>query len=171
MHPTHQTQLTLVPHHDCCIRMQQPSGSLCASCTSYLEQLFCIDLPPCILHCMLPSSVQRVHSCIPLFTLTLLPCHSFISQSPVKVADLPQSSFAAFPDLTAVGFFMSSTHPFRSNAHTVTLYKLLGSNPASSSFCHNLLPRPPHPFKVIRLTSTLLPHATSYSYPSLAYRT
>jgi len=151
--------------------MQQPSGSLCTSCTSYLEQLFCIDLTPCILHCMLPSSVQRVHSCIPLITLTLLPCHSFISQSPVKVADLPQSSFAVFPDLTAVGFFMSSTYPSRSNAHTVTLHKLLGPNPASFSFCHNLLPRPPHPFKVIRLTSTLLPHATSYSCPSLAYRT
>ncbi|KAI0284652.1 hypothetical protein BGY98DRAFT_527886 [Russula aff. rugulosa BPL654] len=152
---------TTVPHPNCSLSACGPPRTLCTSCTSCLEQPVLYRFTS--LHCMSPSSVQRVY---PSDALT--PLMPFLSYFPVKAADLrSQRSLSVLHLTTSPWSLLHVIH--LSTIDTTRMQSLctIFLVPMPSLLSVTLLPRLPLP---IRLISTLLPHAATYTFPSPAYR-
>jgi len=139
-----------------------PPGTLCTSCTSRLEQPVLYRFTS--LHCMSLPSVQRVHSSVcahapfmPFLSLSrLLTCAVITRYLPHPSHYISAVAPSCYPPSTQRAYSHSARSPWV---------------PMPSPLCHSLLPRLSAALWAIRLISTLLPHAATYTCPSPAYRT
>jgi hypothetical protein len=159
---------TTVPHPNCSIRVWTPR-TLCTSCTSCLEE------QPVLyrftsLHCMSPSSVQRVHTSV----CAHAPFMPFLSKLAVKAADLrSQRSLSVFHLTTSPWSLLHVIH--LSTIDTTRMQSLctIFLVPMPSLYSVTLLPRLPLPFglSVSYPPFYPMPQHTHVLYLHTAYRT
>ena len=130
---------TTVPHPNCSI-LCGPPRTLCTSC---LEQPVLYRFTS--LHCMSPSSVQRVHPSVCAHVPSML----FLFSSPVKAADLrSQRSLSVLHLTTSPWSLLHVIHLSTIDTTRMQSLCMIFLLPMSSLLSVTLLPRLPLPFEL-----------------------